>query len=82
MFKVNVDGASSDQEGSSSVGVVIRDSSGQVMAALCLLLQSHFSAELIEVFALELRVVNGPGRAGPAHFYLAHGHNGLGIMGY
>ena len=29
-----------------------------------------------------LRVVNGPGRADPAHFYLAHGHNGLGIMGY
>ena len=30
----DVDGASSDQEGSSSVGVVIRDSSGQVMATL------------------------------------------------
>ena len=26
--------------------------------------------------------VNGPGRAGLVHFYLAHGHNGLGIMGY
>ena len=34
VFKVNVDGASSDQDGSSSVGVVIRDSNGQVMAAL------------------------------------------------
>ena len=32
----DVDGASSDQEGSSSVGVVIRDSNGQVMAVLCL----------------------------------------------
>ena len=49
IFKVNVDGASSEQEGSSSVGVVIRDSNGQVMAALCLPLQSYFSAELTEV---------------------------------
>ena len=57
VFKVNVDGASSDQEGSSSVGVVIRDSSGQVMAALCLPLQSHFSAALTEVFALEQGVL-------------------------
>ena len=57
MFKVNVDGASSDQEGSSSVGVVIRDSSGQVMAALCSPLQSYFSAELKEVFALEQGVL-------------------------
>ena len=29
-----------------------------------------------------LRVVNWPSRASPTHFYLAHGHNGLGIMGY
>ena len=29
-----------------------------------------------------VRVVNGPSRADPAHFYLTHGHNGLGIMGY
>ena len=57
MFKVNVDGASSDQEGFSSVGVVIRDSSGQVMAAICLPLQSYFSVELTEVFALEQGVL-------------------------
>ena len=29
-----------------------------------------------------IRVVNGLGRAGSTHFYLAQGHNGLGIMGY
>ena len=29
-----------------------------------------------------IRVVNGPSRASPAHFYLAYGHNGLGIMDY
>ena len=31
---------------------------------------------------LTLRVVNGPGRAGPTHFYLVHRQNGLGIMSY
>ena len=29
-----------------------------------------------------LRVVNGPGRANPTHFYLGHGHNRLGIKVY
>ena len=53
VFKVNVDGACSKQEGSSSVGVVIRDFNGQVVAALCLPLQSYFFVELMEVFALE-----------------------------
>nr|XP_023913516.1 uncharacterized protein LOC112025081 [Quercus suber] len=57
IFKVNVDGASSEHDGSSSVGVVIRDSNGLVVAALCLPLQSHFSAELMEVFALEQGVL-------------------------
>ncbi|XP_030936552.1 uncharacterized protein LOC115961769 [Quercus lobata] len=57
VFKVNVDGASSEQEGSSSVGVVIRDFNGQVVAALCLPLQSYFSTELSEVFALEQGVL-------------------------
>ena len=57
IFKVNVDGASSEQEGSSSVGVVIRDFNGQVVAALCLLLQSYFSTKLMKVFALEQGVL-------------------------
>ena len=57
IFKVNVDGASSEQEGSSSVGVVIRDFNGQVVAALCLPLQSYFSAKLSEVFDLEQGVL-------------------------
>ena len=30
---------------------------------------------------LGLGLVNGPGRADPAHFYLAHGSNGLGLTG-
>ncbi|XP_065623112.1 uncharacterized protein LOC136064802 [Quercus suber] len=44
--------AASKHDGSSSVGVVIRGSNGLVVVALCLLLQSYFSAELTEVFAL------------------------------
>ena len=36
IHKVNVDGASSKQDNFSSVGVAIRDSNGQVVAALCL----------------------------------------------
>ena len=57
IFKVNVDGASLEQEGSSNVGVVIRDFNAQVVAALCLPLQSYFSVELTEVFALEQGVL-------------------------
>ena len=30
---------------------------------------------------VELGLVNGPGPADPAHFYLAHGSNGLGLTG-
>nr|XP_023906281.1 uncharacterized protein LOC112018008 [Quercus suber] len=55
--KVNVDGASSEHDSFSSVGVVIRDNKGQVVAALCLPHQSYYSAELTEVFALEQGVL-------------------------
>lgn len=53
MFKVNVDGASSELENTSSVGVIIRDSKGQVVAALCMSLQSCYSVEVTEIIALE-----------------------------
>ena len=39
------------------MGVVVRDFNGQVVAALCLSLQSYFFAELTEVFALEQGVL-------------------------
>ncbi|XP_030945991.1 uncharacterized protein LOC115970505 [Quercus lobata] len=51
--KINVDEASSELDSFSSVGVVIRDCKGDVVAALCKPLQTRFSAELTEVFALE-----------------------------
>uniref|UniRef100_A0A7N2MDW6 RNase H type-1 domain-containing protein n=1 Tax=Quercus lobata TaxID=97700 RepID=A0A7N2MDW6_QUELO len=57
IHKVNVDGASSKQDNFSSVGLAIRDSNGQVVAALCLPLQSYYSAELTEIFALEQGVL-------------------------
>ena len=53
VFKVNVDGSSSDLEESSSIGVIIRDCKGQTVAAFCKPLQSHYSANLVEVFAME-----------------------------
>ena len=52
--KVNVDGACSiDGSGISSVGVIIRDEFGSVIAALCKALPSHFSTEWTEFLALE-----------------------------
>ena len=53
IHKVNVDGAFSEQDNFSSVGVAIRDSNGQVVATFFLPLQSYYSAELTEIFALE-----------------------------
>ena len=53
VYKINVDGASSNLDGSSSIGVIIRDCKGDTIAALCKPLQSHFSAELVEILALE-----------------------------
>ncbi|XP_030941627.1 uncharacterized protein LOC115966551 [Quercus lobata] len=53
VFKINVDGASSDLDGTSSIGVIIRDFNGETFAALCKPLQSHFPAELVEVLTLE-----------------------------
>ncbi|XP_075654719.1 uncharacterized protein LOC142624872 [Castanea sativa] len=56
-YKINVDGASSNLENSSSIGVVIRDSFGQVVAAVRKPLQACFTAEITEVMALEQGVL-------------------------
>ena len=57
VHKINVDGASSESDSSSSIGVVIRDSLGQVVAALCRPLQACFPAKLTEIMALEQDVL-------------------------
>ena len=53
VFKINVDGSLSDLEESSNIGVIIRDCKGQIVATLCKPLQSHYTADLVEVLAME-----------------------------
>ena len=57
VHKINVNGASSESDSSSSIGVVIRDSLGQVVAALYKPLQACFPAKLTEIMALEQDVL-------------------------
>jgi len=49
MFKINVDGATSEIDRNSSVGVVIRDAAGNVHTACCKYLQGQYSVEEVEV---------------------------------
>ncbi|XP_075640622.1 uncharacterized protein LOC142612410 [Castanea sativa] len=57
VFKINVDGASSDLEGISNIGVIIRDCKGGTIVALYKPLQTHYSADLVEVLAMEQGVL-------------------------
>ena len=52
IFKVNVDGATSDHGGNSSVGVIVRDYTGQTVAASYKILKACYSAKLVEIMAL------------------------------
>ena len=52
-FKVDVDGAASDDGRPSSIGVVIRDSRGFLIAASNKILPTPFSAEITEAMALQ-----------------------------
>ena len=51
--KINVDGATSENEKNSSVGVIIRDVDGNVLAACCKYLQGQYSVEEVEALAME-----------------------------
>ena len=53
VFKVNVDGATSNQGRNSSIGVIIRDCLGHVVAALSKYLPRRFAADQVEALALE-----------------------------
>ena len=56
-FKINVDGAISENERNSSVGVVIRDVAGNVHVACCKYLQGQYSVEEVEALAMECGLI-------------------------
>ena len=53
VFKINVDGATSESEKNSSVRVVIRDATGDILAACCKYLQGQYLVEEVEALAME-----------------------------
>jgi len=57
VFKINVDGATSENERNSSVGVVIRDATGAVHVACCKYLQGQYSVEEVEALAMECGLI-------------------------
>ena len=57
VFKINVDGATSENERNSSVGVVIRDTTGIVHVACCKYLQGRYLVEEVEALAMEWRLI-------------------------
>ena len=52
-YKLNVDGATAGSRSLSSVGVVIRDCRGRVVAARGKLMNGSYEAEIIETIAVE-----------------------------
>ena len=57
VFKINVDGATSEDGRNSSVGAVIRDSCGAVLVACSKFLQGQFSVEEVEALAMEAGIL-------------------------
>ena len=57
VFKINVDGATSEDGRNSSVGVVIRDSGGVILTACSKFLQGQFSIEEVEALAMEAGIL-------------------------
>ena len=53
VFKINVDGATSDHGRNSSIRVIIRDCNGLVVAALSKYLPGRFAADQVEALAME-----------------------------
>ncbi|XP_075636680.1 uncharacterized protein LOC142608909 [Castanea sativa] len=53
VFKINVGGATSENERNSSMGVVIRDATGTVTAACCKYLQGQYFVVEVEALAIE-----------------------------
>ena len=57
VFKINTDGATEVDGRWSSIGVVIRDSRGEVAATLCRVLPGCFSVDETEALAIEARII-------------------------
>ena len=53
VFKINVDGAMSENERNSNVGVVIRDATGTVSTTCCKYLQGQYLVVEVEALAIE-----------------------------
>ena len=57
VFKINADGATSNLRKNSSIGVIIRDCNGHVVAALSKYLQGRFATDQVEALAVEQGVL-------------------------
>ena len=57
VFKINTDGATADDSKWSSIGVVIKDSKGEVAAALCRVLPGCFSVDETGALAIEAGIM-------------------------
>ena len=57
VYKINVDGATSERGRKSSIGVIIRDFKGEAAAGLCRLLNGNFSVLEMEMLAVEAGVL-------------------------
>ena len=57
VFKINSDGAAADDGRRSSIGVIIRDCRGQVVAALCRVLPGCFTVDETEALAIEAGIL-------------------------
>ena len=57
VYKINVDGATSERGRKSSIGVIIRDFKGEAAAGLCRLLPGNFSVLETETLAVEAGIL-------------------------
>ena len=57
VFKVNVDGATSEDGRNSSVWAVIRDSCGAITVACCKYFQGHYSVVEVEALAVDAGIL-------------------------
>lgn len=57
VYKINTDGATSDDGRKSSIGVIIRDSKGERVAGLCKLLPGNYTVMETEIMAVEVGIL-------------------------